>query len=49
MGARAIGPEVAKSIVDVWLASEFDPAGSSAENVKAVDKLDVANRNPSGC
>ena len=40
MGARAIGPEVAKSIVDVWLASEFDPAGSSAENVKAIDKLD---------
>ena len=41
MGARAIGPEVAKSIVDVWLASEFDPAGSSAENVKAIDKLDL--------
>jgi hypothetical protein len=35
--------EVAKSIVDVWLASEFDSAGSSAENVKAIDELDSAN------
>ena len=49
LSARLAGPEVAKSIVDVWLASEFDPAGSSAENVKAIDKLDVVNRNPSGC
>jgi len=49
LSARHAGPEVAKSIVDVWLASEFDPAGSSAENVKAIDKLDVVNRNPSEC
>ena len=42
MGARVIGPEVAKTIVDVWLASKFDPEGSSAGNVKAIDKLDSA-------
>ena len=42
LGARIIGPEVAKSIVDVWLASEFDPAGPSAGNVKAIDELDSA-------
>ena len=40
MGARVIGPELAKAIVDTWLASEFDPNGSSAENVKAIDRLD---------
>jgi len=40
MGARVIGPELAKAIVDTWLASQFDPKGPSAENVKAIDKLD---------
>jgi RpiB/LacA/LacB family sugar-phosphate isomerase len=40
MGARVIGPELAKAIVDKWLASEFDPNGSSAGNVDAINKLD---------
>jgi D-erythrulose 4-phosphate isomerase len=41
MGARVIGPELAKSIVDAWLASEFDPKGSSAGNVAAIDALEA--------
>ena len=41
MGARVIGPELAKSIVDAWLASEFDPKGSSASNVAAIDALEA--------
>ena len=40
MGARVIGPELAKAIVDTWLASEFDPQGSSASNVEAINRLD---------
>ena len=40
LGARVVGPELAKAVVDTWLASEFDPAGSSAGNVGAIDKLD---------
>jgi ribose 5-phosphate isomerase B len=40
MGARVIGPELAKAIVDTWLASEFDPQGPSAANVEAVNRLD---------
>ncbi len=42
MGARVIGPELAKAIVDSWLASEFDPQGSSAANVEAINRLDKA-------
>jgi D-erythrulose 4-phosphate isomerase len=42
MGARVIGPELAKCIVDAWLASEFDPAGPSAGNVDAINRLDRA-------
>ncbi|MGH7004519.1 MAG: RpiB/LacA/LacB family sugar-phosphate isomerase [Alphaproteobacteria bacterium] len=41
MGARVIGPELAKAIVDAWLAASFDPSGPSADNVKAIDRLDT--------
>jgi len=41
MGARVIGPELAKTIVDTWLASEFDPKGASAANVDAINRLDA--------
>ena len=40
MGARVIGPELAKTIADAWLQSAFDPAGPSAGNVAAIDRLD---------
>lgn len=42
MGARVIGPELAKAIVDAWLASEFDPNGPSAGNVEAINRLDAS-------
>jgi D-erythrulose 4-phosphate isomerase len=41
MGARVIGPELAKAIVDAWLASDFDPKGPSAANVDAINRLDA--------
>jgi RpiB/LacA/LacB family sugar-phosphate isomerase len=40
MGARVIGPELAKTIVDTWLAAQFDPNGPSAANVEAIGKID---------
>jgi len=40
MGARVIGPELAKAIADMWLASAFDPNGPSAGNVEAINRLD---------
>ena len=40
MGARVIGVELAKTIVDAWLRNEFDPNGRSAANVKAIDLVD---------
>ncbi|WEF23527.1 RpiB/LacA/LacB family sugar-phosphate isomerase [Paracoccus sp. S3-43] len=43
MGARVIGPELAKAIADAWLAEteNFDRAGKSAGNVGAIDAVDA--------
>ncbi len=41
MGARVIGPELAKSIAEAYLACHFDPNGKSASNVQAIDALDA--------
>lgn len=35
MGARVIGPELAKTIIEAWLASEFE-AGRSAPKVEKI-------------
>jgi ribose 5-phosphate isomerase B len=40
MGARVIGYELAKSIVDVWLASEYDERSSSAPKVQRMIEID---------
>jgi RpiB/LacA/LacB family sugar-phosphate isomerase len=41
LGARVIGPELAKSIVASYLTSVFDPNGASAFNVDALNRLDL--------
>jgi ribose 5-phosphate isomerase B len=41
MGARVIGPELAKSIADAFLKESFDPEGRSAGNVAAIDAVDA--------
>ena len=44
LGARVVGSELAKAIVDAWLAAEFDPAGASVGNVCAIESLDTKYR-----
>lgn len=41
MGARVVGPELAKSIVKAWLDSEFEPARSAQK----VDRIRAYERN----
>jgi RpiB/LacA/LacB family sugar-phosphate isomerase len=41
MGARVIGPELAKSIADAFLAQTFDANGRSAGNVRAIEEVDA--------
>lgn len=41
LGARVIGPELAKVIVDIFLKNTFDPNGQSAVNVQAINELDA--------
>ncbi|WP_194098264.1 RpiB/LacA/LacB family sugar-phosphate isomerase [Marivivens aquimaris] len=41
MGARVIGAEVAKTIVDEFLSKSFDEAGASASNVQAINDVDA--------
>lgn len=36
LGARVIGPELAKKLVDEWLDLEFDPSSASAEKVAVI-------------
>ncbi len=42
MGARVIGGEVAKTIADAWLATDFDEQGPSADNVAAINSVDAS-------
>lgn len=41
MGARVIGPELAKAIADAFLAQTFDQQGRSAGNVKAISEVEA--------
>jgi len=41
MGARVIGGELAKTIVESFLNHTFDEAGRSAGNVKAINDVDA--------
>ena len=41
MGARVIGPELAKSIADAFLKETFDQKGRSAGNVDAINSIDA--------
>jgi ribose 5-phosphate isomerase B len=48
MGARVIGPELAKAIIEVWLNSEFS-GGRSAPKVEKMNAVDKKYRtHPSG-
>ncbi|MFA5329431.1 MAG: RpiB/LacA/LacB family sugar-phosphate isomerase [Prolixibacteraceae bacterium] len=46
MGERVIGPELAKTIIDAWLLSEFQ-GGGSTEKVEQMRELEKQSFHPS--
>jgi ribose 5-phosphate isomerase B len=40
LGARVIGPELAKRLVSEWLDYEFDPSSASAEKVAVITEFE---------
>ena len=46
LGSRIIGVELAKSVVDIWLKSEFQ-GGGSIEKVEQIAKYERNNKNKS--
>lgn len=43
LGARVIGPELAKMLVDEWLGLRFDPESRSAEKVAVISRYEDAH------
>ncbi len=41
MGSQIIGSEVAKTLVDAWMDSEYTPGGRSQPKVERVDEIDA--------
>ena len=41
MGARVIGPELAKTVAEAFLKESFDEQGRSASNVQAINEVDA--------
>ncbi|WP_420003599.1 RpiB/LacA/LacB family sugar-phosphate isomerase [Arenibacterium sp. LLYu02] len=41
LGARVVGSELAKDIVQAFLSADFDPLGRSAGNVTAINDVDA--------
>ena len=46
MGARVIGPELAKTIVDAWLKSEFEGGGSTSKVERMAEYDEKFRRHP---
>lgn len=45
-GARVIGPELAKKLVDDWLSLQFDPSSASAGKVAVIAEYEAARQEP---
>ena len=40
MGARVIGPELARAVVDAWLNVQYEPTSRSEDKVKRMNEID---------
>lgn len=51
LGARVVGEELAKDLVDIWLDSEFEPArsGPKVERIREIEKELHEDSRPLSC
>ena len=44
LGSQVTGSELAKSLVTIWLRSEYEPGGRSEPKIKRIDQYDNARK-----
>lgn len=48
MGAQVVGPELAKSLLTIWMKSEYEPGGRSEPKIQRIYEYEREHTRPTG-